>query len=361
MSQIAFKPLVSDHLLLLHRWMQQPHVSQWWGEGRPWSLSDIENKYKTYLSGYKVIHGEKKGVSAFIITFQEHPVGFIQIYNASDFPHSFDLNSLSTDRSPSLAALDFYIGESDFLGKGLGADSLKAFLLDYVFHQYESCLVDPDKNNKQAIKTYAKAGFSTLHENDNTILMIAKKKEKRNPIIIFGSARSDGKTLKAIKAVIKDQPIPIVDLRELSISHYDYNYENRNDDFIPLAEKMVRYNPIILATPVYWYTMSALMKTFIDRWSDLLHIRKDIGRRLTNKELFVITSYGDSMPKGFEEAFAQTCEYLDMQYKGCYYFYSGDDSIETMEENNRLADKFFDEICAVPATVAVINAKRRTL
>lgn len=44
--------------------------------------------------------------------------------------------------------------------------------------------------------------------------------------------------------------------------------------------------------------MSALMKTFIDRWSDLLNIRKDIGRRLTNKELYVITSFGESIPRG---------------------------------------------------------------
>lgn len=60
---------------------------------------------------------------------------------------------------------------------------------------------------------------------------------------------------------------------------------------------MVCYNPIILATPVYWYSMSALMKTFIDRWGDLLDIRKDIGRRLTNKELYIITSFGESMPR----------------------------------------------------------------
>lgn len=100
-----------------------------------------------------------------------------------------------------------------------------------------------------------------------------------NPIIILGSSRSDGDTLQAIKAVTKERTVPIIDLKNLNISPYDYAYENKHDDFITLAEKMVQHNPIVLATPVYWYTMSALMKTFIDRWSDLLDIRKDLGRR----------------------------------------------------------------------------------
>ena len=169
------------------------------------------------------------------------------------------------------------------------------------------------------------------------------KEEQRNPMIIFGSSRSDGDTLQAIKAVIKDQSIPIVDLRNLTISYYDYNNENIKDDFIPLAEKMVGHNPIILATPTYWYTMSAIMKTFIDRWSDLLNIRKDIGRRMTNKELYVVTSYGTEMPRGFEDPFSQTCDYLDMQYKGCFYFYSGDNP-ERSKENDFLAENFCNQI-----------------
>jgi multimeric flavodoxin WrbA len=106
---------------------------------------------------------------------------------------------------------------------------------------------------------------------------------------------------------------------------------------------MIQHNPIILATPVYWYTMSALMKTFIDRWSDLLDIRKDLGRRLAHKELFVITSYGTSIPKGFEDAFSQTCSYLDMQYKGCLYFHGGEAN-ELEKENELVVEKFSNQI-----------------
>jgi len=173
--------------------------------------------------------------------------------------------------------------------------------------------------------------------------MISRKVEQRNPIVIFGSSRSNGDTLQAIKAVIKERAVPVIDLKNLNIAHYDYNYENKHDDFIEIAERMIQHNPIILATPVYWYTMSALMKTFIDRWSDLLDIRKDIGRRLSHKELFVIACYGTSLPRGFEDAFSQTCDYLDMQYKECLYFYSGDDA-ELAKDNESSANKFSDQI-----------------
>lgn len=344
MIPLAFKPLSIDQLNLLHKWMQQPHVSQWWGEGRSWSFKDIKEKYTPYTLGYKIQQGAKKPIYPFVIELEERPIGFVQFYNALDFPRDgFNVENVWHDRTKSLAAIDFYIGEANCIGMGLGAKVLESFLNNHVFNHFDACLVDPDKNNKAAIKSYAKAGFSTLQDLNCSIIMIAHREETKNPLIIFGSSRTDGNTLQAIKAVIKDQPIPIVNLSDLNIAYYDYNYENSNDDFITLAEKMVRHNPIILATPVYWYTMSATMKTFIDRWSDLLDIRKDIGRRLTNKELYVITSYGTDMPRGFEDAFSQTCDYVDMQYKGCFYFYSGDE-VERKQKNDDHADKFFNQI-----------------
>ena len=145
------------------------------------------------------------------------------------------------------------------------------------------------------------------------------------PIIIFGSSRSRGETWKAIQAVIDNKTIPIIDLNEFAISPFDYDHRNKSDDFIPLMEKVINHDPIILATPVYWYTMSAQMKIFIDRCADLLKIRKDLGRALQGKTLFVIASYGTSLPRGFEDAFDQSCEYMDMKYGGCCYYYTGKD------------------------------------
>lgn len=338
--EISFETLSVDHFSLLYKWMQEPHIRQWWRDHKSWSFDEIKEKYSSYVFRYKIEQGIKKAIYPFIVKFQGKPIGFIQFYDAFGFPKGeFELQSIWGSRNETVAALDFYIGDPEYVGKA--AVVLRSFLHNQVFKQYDACLIDLEKKNTVAIKAYAKAGFSTLKDLSSIAIMVAEKKEQRNPIVIYGSSRSDGGTLQAIKTVIKDPMIPIIDLKKLNISHYDYQYENKHDDFIALAEMMIQHNPIILGTPVYWYTMSALMKTFMDRFSDLLDLRKDIGRRLSQKELFVIACYGTSLPKGFEDPFSQTCDYLDMQYKGCLYFYSG--KSPELAKNNELSAKQFSE------------------
>lgn len=149
-----------------------------------------------------------------------------------------------------------------------------------------------------------------------------------NTIIILGSSRSYGNTRKAITKIVGKNDITLIDLNQFNIKPYDYEYLNQSDDFIPLIERIMEFDIIVLATPVYWYTMSATMKIFIDRITDLLDIKKDLGRKLRDKKLFVIACFGISLPKGFEDAFSQTCEYLGIEYLGTSFIYIGDDEYQ---------------------------------
>lgn len=149
-----------------------------------------------------------------------------------------------------------------------------------------------------------------------------------NPLIIYGSSRDKGDTWDAIQLVFKDHTdVPIVNISDLNISAYDYENKNREDDFLPLAERMLKHDTIVLASPVYWYSMSAQMKTFLDRWSDITSIRKDIGKSLRGKRMFVIASYAvhPEGKEGFDIAFRETSKYMRMEYGGCYYYYMGVD------------------------------------
>lgn len=182
MSRISFVPLTSNHFALLHKWMQEPHVWQWWGEERSWSFDDIKNKYTSYTLGYKIQGGKKKKIFPFIITFENQPIGYIQFYNAYEFPRKgFDVKTVWNNEVESLAALDFYIGEPTQLGKGLGHKSLKLFLENLVFKQFDACLVDPEKDNTRAQNSYAKAGFSTLQDLPSNVIMIARKNDALKP------------------------------------------------------------------------------------------------------------------------------------------------------------------------------------
>src|SRR5687768_1128766 len=94
-------------------------------------------------------------------------------------------------------------------------------------------------------------------------------------VVILGTSRQDGNTRLAVEKVLAQRPVEVVDLSRLELSAYDYAHRNSVDGFIPLIESVASKALWILATPVYWYTMSAQMKIFVDRLSDLTTIRKD--------------------------------------------------------------------------------------
>lgn len=147
-----------------------------------------------------------------------------------------------------------------------------------------------------------------------------------DPIILFGSAHSFGKTRKILEWVMGSESIPLIDLSTLRINPYEYKHQHQEDDYIPLMESVLQNHELMIwATPVYWYGPSTIMKIFIDRITDLISIRKDLGRQLKGKKLFIITSFGTSLPRGFEEVFEQICDYLEMNYLGCSFFYTGTD------------------------------------
>jgi len=53
-------------------------------------------------------------------------------------------------------------------------------------------------------------------------------------------------------------------------------------------EELVHAPSWILATPLYWYSVSAQAKTFLDRLSDLLVFRKDLGQALRGRCFAVV-------------------------------------------------------------------------
>jgi hypothetical protein len=79
--------------------------------------------------------------------------------------------------------------------------------------------------------------------------------------------------------------------------------------------------------------MSTQHKIFFDRFSDLLTIRKDLGRQLREKGLFVIASCGSSYPRGFKDTFEQMCDYLGVTYLGTSFIYSRTDNSEFLNNN----------------------------
>jgi len=137
-------------------------------------------------------------------------------------------------------------------------------------------------------------------------------------VLIVGSSRSDGNTFQMVHHLHENVGIPFIDLSKYEISDYDYKHRNRGDDFLDLMREILdNYDTLVFVSPIYWYSMSGIMKCFFDRITDLLTIEKDLGRKLRGKKMAMICCSGsEKMNDGFEEPFRLSAGYLGMQYLG---------------------------------------------
>jgi multimeric flavodoxin WrbA len=141
----------------------------------------------------------------------------------------------------------------------------------------------------------------------------------KRAIALFGSSRRDGNTGQLLDHIASVLDIEIVDLAQLRISPYDYEHRNRDDDFEPLMQRVLEFQHIIIASPVYWYAVSTPVKVFLDRISDYLDIPELLphGRRLRGKTGHIVcTSIYDSAPAPFVGALTATFTYLGMNTGG---------------------------------------------
>jgi len=161
--------------------------------------------------------------------------------------------------------------------------------------------------------------------------------------IIVGSARNKGNTEQLSLAVASKIPATLFNLNDYNINCFDYTFNHSNDDFLMLMKNILSFDRIILASPVYWYSASGIMKTFLDRFSDLLKINKDLGRQLRGKPTALIATGCDQVPAScFEEAFKLSYAYLGMAYQGMLYCCVEDD-IEIIKYQQQI-EQFIGEL-----------------
>ncbi|NOX84281.1 MAG: flavodoxin family protein [Alphaproteobacteria bacterium] len=138
---------------------------------------------------------------------------------------------------------------------------------------------------------------------------------------VLGTSNNDGNTAALARAVFAPLPnAALVNLNDLAIAPYDYLNRHDNDDFLPLAEKLAAAKTIVFASPVYWYAMSAQMKLFFDRLTDLTGAHKQLGKALAGKSVFLIATGGSPLPPAsFEPPFSETARYFSMRWGGMLY------------------------------------------
>lgn len=133
-------------------------------------------------------------------------------------------------------------------------------------------------------------------------------------IIINSTHNKDGNTSQLIKKLYPNsKSIKLIDYK-IELYNYDEKYSD-SDEFLSIISEVINYDKIIFATPVYWYSMSSLMKIFFDRITDLIGTQEELGRKLMGKKIEVITtSNGNNLGDNFFLPFKETADYLHLKY-----------------------------------------------
>ena len=153
---ISFRRLRTSDLALMHRWLNAPHVRRWWyAEGT--SRAEIEEKY---LPGI----GDREETRRFVILHENEPVGYIQSYRISAEDDETYARLVDVEDS---AGVDLFIGEMEYLHRGLGRHVIRRFLSEQVFSDpgVKVCVIGPEPKNAAAIRAYEKAGFKVLQDH----------------------------------------------------------------------------------------------------------------------------------------------------------------------------------------------------
>lgn len=141
------------------------------------------------------------------------------------------------------------------------------------------------------------------------------------PLVLLASARPAGHTAALVRRVLAPSECVVTDLLAAPLAPYAYaGHYPPGDAFASLTQRLLAHETLVLATPVYWYAMSGLLKTFFDRLTDLTTLDKPLGRQLRGKRLFVLATGTDAaLPPGFEEPFRRTARYFAMGFGGSLY------------------------------------------
>src|SRR4051794_600973 len=135
-----FVPMTSADLPLIRRWLETPHVSQWWQDP---------------AEQFELVSGDldHPDMAQYIVTSDQRPFAYLQCYNLSDWNTGFGPQPDGT------RGLDQFIGEADMLDRGHGSAFIRSFTERLLANGTPRVVIDPDPANARAITAYQKAGF----------------------------------------------------------------------------------------------------------------------------------------------------------------------------------------------------------
>jgi RimJ/RimL family protein N-acetyltransferase len=154
---ITFKKLELKDMPLFFEWVKKPHIARWWKSD---TYEEFVEKYQSKINGAADNYS-----FPFIIHIDEKPIGWIQYYLADKTDDGWWMKQHG--QPVGTIGMDIIIGETEYIGKGFGTMLIKKFV-EKIFKETAApkIIIDPDVENKAAIRCYEKVGFQKVKEID---------------------------------------------------------------------------------------------------------------------------------------------------------------------------------------------------
>lgn len=140
----SFKEVKTSEQPLVMDWIHKPHINEWLhGDGLNNTIEDLDDFVKgKYAWATHWLALDDDTPFAYLITSGIEP----------------------SDMHPKGAVtLDLFIGNLDYLGKGLAVQMIQEFILSQ-FSDASEIIIDPEQSNVRAVHVYEKAGFQIFDE-----------------------------------------------------------------------------------------------------------------------------------------------------------------------------------------------------
>ena len=158
MEKISFREFKETDFDFMLKWLNTDFVKQWYYKKMPTWTSDSIVKLCTPFAQKRNTTG--KPMDCFIILYNEKEIGYLQICLLKNYPESNELLQAGDDS----ADIDLFIGEKEYIHKGLGSIIIRSVLDKNIFSNKDinKCIISPEPENIVAIKAFKKAGFKYI-------------------------------------------------------------------------------------------------------------------------------------------------------------------------------------------------------
>ncbi|WP_235911566.1 GNAT family N-acetyltransferase [Mesorhizobium xinjiangense] len=151
-GRISFAPVTREHFDLIRLWLNRPHIRQWWGDP------------ETELGYIREMVEGRDTTRPFLIKLNEEPVGYIQYWFVADNQAEDQVkqNPWLRQLPAQAVGVDLSLGEEHILSQAIGSTALRQFVATLLEMGHDTIIIDPDPNNRRAVRAYEKAGFRPI-------------------------------------------------------------------------------------------------------------------------------------------------------------------------------------------------------